>query len=835
MPFVPFSLRSVPASFHPPFLLLLTVAHLFGQACAAQEWFIPHAIWLGVSLAVLSVALFFIARHATILVLGSFLAFFVANTALQQVLNPDFPFNHLRRLALPQEVTIEGWLFREPDRLLHRGRLYVEALHIWKGETVFPAQGKVLLSVRSLTGSWQYGDVLRMTIRLRSPRNFHTPGSFDYEGYLSRQGIYVTAFLWDERTLERVGWHGHALRKQFEYLRRTIGSFFSAHLDEQTAAVLRALILGDEGQLTKDMRTVFSRAGVAHVLSISGLHISLVAVASYGAWWWLLGRSRYLLLRFAMPKMAALLTILPVLFYAGLAGGSIATWRSVVMVLVYLLAIVLDRQEEVYRSLALAALLISLLWPGALLDISFQLSFLSVLWILLGMQRFSLWWDKKKTQRLTPLTFWQERICYWLTSSLVISLCAMLGSAPLTAFHFNQVSLIAVLANLLIVPLLGSASVILGLSAAGLFLLHPTLATPVLACAGFVTHAGVWLTQIIGGWSFAAFSVVTPTLFELLLFYSLLTCGFFSIAWTGRRPASLARILFFASLFALLIDCVLWTYSRYFHRDLRVTFLDVGQGDAAVVELPGSQVMVIDGGGFASEEFDTGEAILAPFLWSRKIGHVDILVLSHPQLDHYGGLAFIAEQFSPRELWFNGERSLAARFSQLWTTLERANVNFRALCRETPPIPLSETQAEILHPPCQSAGLDTNNASLVVRLSHGTIDILFTGDLETEGEQILLASKRHLASEIVKAPHHGSRTSSTQAFISAVIPQVTIASLGYHNRFRFPATEVVARYQQAGARFLRTDQDGAVTITSDGQNYTVEMMHPHSGNPSPLE
>jgi competence protein ComEC len=138
--------------------------------------------------------------------------------------------------------------------------------------------------------------VLRLSLHLRAPRNFHTPGSFDYEGYLARQEIYLSAFLWDDSAIERVGTHGNRIRTWIEQARRTIGAFFDAHLDTQTAAVLRALIIGDEGRIDKDLREAFSRAGVAHVLSISGLHIGLVAVAAYGAWWWLLGRSHYLLL-----------------------------------------------------------------------------------------------------------------------------------------------------------------------------------------------------------------------------------------------------------------------------------------------------------------------------------------------------------------------------------------------------------------------------------------------------------------------------------------------------------------------------------------------------------
>jgi competence protein ComEC len=826
-----FSLLAFSQRIRSGFLILLTLAYLLGQACTAQGWFVPAPVWLGVSIIATGGAWRFVSRGLAVSVACLLLTFFTANVALRRVLDPHLPANHLRRLALPQEVTIEGMLLREPERFTHRGRLSVEALSVWRDGAFRPATGRILLNVRSLTGPWRYGDVLRMTIRLRSPRNFSTPGSFDYERYLARQEVYLTAFLWDDARLERVGWQGNALRSGLERLRREIGKFFSDRLQEQTAAVLRALIIGDEGGLTKDTRTVFSRAGVAHVLSISGLHISFVAMASYGAWWWLLGRSRYVLLRFVMPKMAALLTIPPVLFYAGLAGGNIATWRSVLMVVVYLLAVLLGRQEEVYRSLALAALLISVLWPGAVLDISFQLSFLSVLSIVLGMRQFTAWRERRSTLHPALRQSWNERLPYWLAASFVVSLCALLGTAPLTAFHFNQVAVVGVLANLLVIPLLGSGAVLLGLLAATTLFLHSGLAALILFCAGFVTQIGVWLTQTIGAWSWAAFSVVTPTLLELFLFYGCLGCLFCLCFSIHVHVVAACKYAFPVFVVALLLDGLFWLHARYLHQDLRVTFLDVGQGDAAVIELPGSQVMVIDGGGFASEEFDAGEAILAPFLWSRKIGQVDILVMSHPQLDHYGGLGFLTEHFSPRELWFSGEQSSAARFVRLWTALQRNRVVLKELCRDTPVLSFSSVQVQVLHPPCQHSGLDTNNASLVLRLSHGDVDLLFPGDLEAEGEQELLAHNGSVRSEILKAPHHGSRTSSTAVFLDAVAPQIVVASLGNHNRFKFPAEEIVQRYEQRHCRFFRTDLDGAISVVSDGKTYRIAVSQNRSLTP----
>jgi competence protein ComEC len=817
---VPFSFRSGSFFLLPhSLLLLLTTVYLSGEICAAWGWSFISPWWIGSGILFTGAIWWKQGRRVAVVVGCLLVTFSFAHATLWKVLQPQFPPHHLRNLPLPQQVTIDGWLFREPEHAPHRGRLYVEALHVWKDGTPHPAVGKILLTVRTLSSSWHYGDVLRLTCNLRQPRNFRTPGSFDYEGYLARQGIFLSAFLWDDTIIERIGTAGTGLWRFTERVRNTIGAFFVMHLDTETAAILQALIIGDERYITKDLREAFSRAGVAHVLSISGLHISLVATTAYAFWWWVVSRSPFLLLTFPAPILASLLAVPPVLLYAAISGGSVATWRSVLMVVTYLLAIVLGRQSEVYRSLALAALLISFVWPGAVLDVSFQLSFLSVLSLFLGVERFALWWSHIR-HRLHLDTFpHRERLLRWGATYFVISVCALLGTAPVTAAHFNEVSLAGILANAVAIPLLGSAAVILGLLAAGFVFLHSSVAMLLVLCAGVVTRLGIWSVESIATFPYSTLQTVTPNLFELGVLYGLVACFFFRS--TVRHFSSPFRYLPHLLLSVLLIDIVGWSWQRHFDQELRVTFLDVGQGDAAVVELPGSQVMVIDGGGFASEDFDSGEALIAPFLWSRKIGRVDILVLSHPQLDHYGGFAYLAEHFSPRELWFNGDHTHSARFSHLQTTLRHHNVRSRILCREMPSTVLGGVKIQILHPPCQHAGLDANNASLVLRLSHGTVDILFTGDVEAEGEAVLLSTQHVLASEIVKVPHHGSQTSSTPAFVQIIAPHVAVASLGFQNRFRFPAPEVIQRYQKQGSQFLRTDEGGSITIVSDGHGYRV--------------
>ena len=811
-------------------LIHLALLYLVGQASIAWGLQAASPVWLGGLLA-FSVASWVMGglRLAVLVSLLS-VSFLTGNLSLQRVYAPDFPPPHLRHLSLPQKVILEGWLFQEPERGPTRGRLYLEAQRVWQDGQSRPATGKVLVTVRHFQDRkdpWQYGDVMKLPLKLRIPRNFQTPGSFDYEGYLARRDIYLSAFVWDAEKIKKVELadrEGTWLRHRIEHVRRTVGGFFDEQLSAKSAAILRALIIGDKSRLDPELRDSFTRVGVAHVLAISGLHIGLVATLAYGAWWWLLGRSQYVLLMWSVPKLAALFTLPVVLLYAGLAGGSVSTLRAVIMVAVFLTALLLDQKEEVFRSLALAALSVSLIWPGAVFDISFQLSFVAVLAILLGLHRFQTWRDNRDKARDGDPSQWRQRIRRWAGLYCLITLSATVGTLPLVATYFHTVPLVGFAANLLVVPFLGSAAVVLGLVATALVFLHMGAATLVVWCAGAVVSLGVWVVEAIAVLPFAAVHFVTPTLFELILFYTLCVSLLF---FSHFQPPWLRRV-FFSCLFSLVLcDGLYWITQRYFHTELRVSFLDVGQGDAAVVEFPGSHVMVIDGGGFMSQTFDSGRAIVAPFLWQKKIGQVDTLVLSHPNLDHYGGLEFLAEHFGVTSFWFNADkRSKSQRFKRLMTTLERNGVEIRPLCSGSQDQEINSVRIQILHPPCSQTGLDTNDASLVLRLSHGEVDILFSGDVETAGERILLSTSAQLASEILKVPHHGSRSSSTLPFLEAVSPQVAIASLGHHNRFRFPAPKVVDRYERRGVELLRTDQAGTITVLSDGKSYRVETFLP---------
>ena len=362
---------------------------------------------------------------------------------------------------------------------------------------------------------------------------------------------------------------------------------------------------------------------------------------------------------------------------------------------------------------------------------------------------------------------------------------------------------------------MGFGGTVIGLTAAAMSFIWMPPAVALLWIAGRFIVAGNFLAQWFAEWPMAWVRVFTPTSIEIALAYALL---FTWLMWPRRRIANAKwtqrlewRHAILAGLaLAVVIDAKWWFEQRYRSGDLRVTFLSVGEGDAAVVRFPGARVMVIDGGS-AWRDFDLGERIVARYLWSQKIMHVDWLALSHPDQDHFGGLDFIARNFSPDEFWDVAAENHDASYEHLLATLYDLKVPIRGVEAASPAKDIEGVHLLAMNPRA-TASTSRNNASMVLRLEYYGTSFLFTGDLEAIGESAVLNSSANLQSTILKVPHHGSRTSSSQGFVEAVDPKLAVISLGYRNRFHFPAPEVVGLYRSHGARVMRTDDDGAIEV-----------------------
>ena len=792
---------------HPSaWLVVPTLALLLGQALATLPGTIPaEAAVLFLPLLLLIVSPRW--RGLGILLLLSSIALSVGFVRHRQLLLPVFAENHLRTvMARDGSLYLEGLLNQEPERLVQRTRWQLRAERVWHATGAEEITGNMLVSLRTVRREWRYGDRVRLRLRPQLPQDSGNPGGFNYATYLARRAIYATAFLDGDQEIELLSREARAWPGFVEDLRRQIRRYVDQSFSPDNGALIKALVVGDMGRISKEMRNAFTAAGVNHVLSISGLHVAMLGLVVFVLIRYGLSFSSALLLRVNLLKVATFASFLAVVFYTALAGAMVPTVRSAIMIGVYELAVMLDREEEVFTSLTLAALLIALVWPGVIADISFQLSFLAVLFIVWGTRRMRDWLPSKKIDELPQERSWFKAKAWQVAMHLAVPLLATLGTGPLIAHYFGHLSLAGFLANPLIVPLVGFLVVPLGLVIGFCAVVVPDAAPALVWLVEKLSSLTTWLVDLFARLPLANISVPAPNPLEIFLLYGFIF-GVFAIRrrWQGWVIAGVAVAVLGA-------DGTYWWSERQRVNRLRITHLNVGQGDAAVVELPGGKVLLIDAGGAATGDFDTGEAIVAPFLRSRKIVKVDYLFVSHPRVDHYGGMRALVKEFAPSEFWSGLAKGQTQRFDDLEEELERSKTPRTTLAAGQPCRVIEGVRLCVLYPSTAQG----DDASVVLRVDYGKARFLFASDIDKRDEALLANRVEELRSVVVKIPRHGSATASTKEFIIAAQPKLAILSAGARSRAEIPREEVIERYREAGAAVLRTSEDGAIILETDG-------------------
>jgi len=663
-------------------------------------------------------------------------------------------------------IRVEGTVDGTPGQRsgpVYRFIFHVERLDAGSGWRVF--HGKVRLGWYGEADGPGPGERWQLAVRLKRPYGLSNPGGFDYERWLFQQRIHATGYIRPDARNRRLA-RGR-LTPLERYRNRLIGAFARLS-DRPGAGFIKALTVGERGDISAAQWRVLNATGTSHLMAISGLHVSLVAGLVFWVVRGLWSFSTRLAGRLPATRAAAVAALLAALLYALLAGFGIPARRALVMVSVLMLAILSDRNPSFTQVICLAALGTLVLDPLSVLSAGWWLSFLAVViiaWLVCG----------RRGRR--------GRGRQRLLMHLALAVCM----APVLLLFFQQASLLAPLANLLAVPLVGLLVVPLALLGCVLFAIDPAAGVWLLGAAAAVLEHAWPALQWLADSGLAAWSRHQPPLWTLPPALGGLAMLFMPRGLPGRWLGGV-----------LLLPLLLEHPPAPPPGEAWITLLDVGQGLAAVVQTA-RHTLVYDTGPRFSPDFDTGQAVLIPFLRHQGIERLDTLVVSHGDNDHAGGAASLLAVYPPHAVYSSVPAQLPAdgarhcRRGQHW----RWNgVGFRMLHPDTADAP---------------AG---NNASCVLQIEAANgRRLLLPGDIERAAERHLVDDRREqLSSQVLVAPHHGSATSSSPAFIAAVGPEVVIFPAAWLNRYRFPKRDVIERYRAAGARLFDTGRRGALEV-----------------------
>ena len=698
-------------------------------------------------------------RVATCFVLGFFWAWLQATLTLQQQLPEGWEGTSLlvqgRVAALPERQP-RGWQIRFDINRVSDGTEWRDFL------------AKVRLNWYSRDAAPEVGESWQLEVRLKRPHGFANPGGFDYEGWLFRQGIRATGYV--RKSIEN-GRLKPAEGYFVQRLRARLNGYLNQLLPASDGrALIQALVIGKRDGLTSSQWDVLRRTGTSHLMAISGLHIGLTAGLVFvlvRRWWALMPGFAE---RLAAPRIAALASMLAALIYALIAGFSVPTQRALIMVTTVCGAQMLGHRSSLAQNLTLALFAVLVYDPSSVLSPSFMLSFAAVGFIAYG---------ASGVMTLSPVPWWRLRRVIRLQWLLA------LGLLPLTLVIFQQAAWLAPIANLLAVPWMSLGVVPVALLGTLLAPLSTMLGGTLLTTAHWLLEDLWWLLESMAALPGSLWEHARPPMWT----WAPAIAG---ILWTLLPKGIPARWL--GCL--LLLPAVLAEPARPALGSAWLTLLDVGQGLAAVIQTR-NHVLVFDTGPRWSTGFNTGEAVVVPYLISQGWKQIDRLIISHGDNDHIGGAQSLMKRLPvasvitsvPEQITWARSQPCVAGQAWGWD-----GVRF-----------------SILYPAASTSARGNDRSCVLKVQTTGGTGVLLPGDIERGAERYLVeTSGSDLKADVLVAPHHGSRTSSTPEFVAAVAPKLVLFPVGYRNRFGFPVPEVSRRYARRGIRLLDTADSGAI-------------------------
>ena len=749
----------------------------------------------------------------------SVLIFIFGLLAIQNRIHPDLPAHHISNFLDTKNNIITGQIvsFATHYKRKHRVTLLCQTIKP-KDNDLQQVTGRIQLSIYGLSDrSPRYGDLIQFKASIKSIGNFQNPGGFDYKRFLKLKEIYGSTWvgahkikiLNSDDQIDIVS----KLIRQIEKLRIKFFHYILNQTDyARSGKIMASLITGKKEIIPSAIRDLFSKAGISHLLAISGLHLSIVSLLFFSGFYRFFSLFHPLLISGKSKKIAGVLTIAPLLLYGIFTGFSPSCQRAMIMITILIFSFIREKEKDIISSLCLAGILILILDSAALFSISFQLSFSAVVFIVYGAGLL---------KQYLPFIMGKK---IWLKACVMvfITLFAGLGTSPLTAHYFNIVSIIAPISNFIAIPLLGFIVLPLGLVCLVSFSWFPAFAGfIVFVCSKLISYLIIF-SQFVISLPFAWSRTITLQWIEIAAIYSV----FIAIFLFLKGYKKVFTLLSIVSVSVIIFHLINLNYSQNHENKLQITIIDVGQGSSTLIQTPKGVNIVVDGGGFSDiSSFDTGRYIIAPFLWKKRIKTIDYVILTHPESDHLNGLIFILDNFNVKTLIKNNDTRDTITYETMMQICKKHDIRIYNPLDHGKNMDLGFIRLKFFDSLKEVFSYNFNNNSLVFKLIYNDFSILFPGDI-LELREKNLSKKNHidLSSDIMLAPHHGSFSSSSKVFLEKVHPSSVIISCGRHNRYGFPSQKVLKRYKTMGIDIFRTDKHGALFVSSDGKNNKIKIF-----------